>query len=131
MRPTVGSAAGRGVPERSWRDFKKKRLGPWPQPLHVSKNLARSELLAAFLFLGCFLRFFCRLLWLWLRLGFLGFCCGFLFRRSFLGWFSRGLGGSFGRRRRGYRLFLGDEDLFLFGLHDLITAAQLVFLLQP
>jgi hypothetical protein len=31
---------------------KKKRLGPRPKPLHVSKNLARSELLAPFLFLG-------------------------------------------------------------------------------
>src|SRR5580704_15420125 len=119
---TQFGALSAGVPERSWRDFKKKRLGPRPQPLHVSKYLARSELLAPFLFLGWFLRFFCRFLWFWLGLGFFGLCFGFLFRSSFLGRFSRGLGGSFGCRRRCYGLFLGDEDLFLLGLHDLIAA---------
>src|SRR5580704_12529288 len=114
---------------------KKKRLGLRPKPLDVSRNSATRELLAPFLYLGCFRSFFGCFFRFRFGLGFFGLRLGLLFRSSFLGWFSRGLGGSFGgsfgRGRRCYRLFLGDENLFLFGFHDLVTAAQLVFLLQP
>ncbi len=98
---------------------------------------SRCAILALFLLSG-FLRLLFRLsfglgfgLSFCFGLGLLGRRFGLLFGSRLLGRFSRRLGGNFGRRRRCYGLFLGDEDFFFLGLHDLFTAGQLVFLVQP
>src|SRR5580693_3759364 len=91
---------------------------PWPKPSRASKNLETRGALAPLL-LRWFLRF---LFWLGFRL------CFWL---GLFGWLGGRLRSSFGCRCRRYGLFLGDEDLFFLGLHDFITAAQLVFFLQP
>src|SRR6476646_8117371 len=112
--------------------FQKEKAWTMAQAFPFFRNRAEREALAPLLLFGCFLRLlFC--LWLGLGFGFLGFLglwLGLLFGRRFFVRLSRGLGGRSRRRRRHYGLF-GDEDLFLFALHDLITATQLVLLLQP
>src|SRR6266436_2115227 len=102
--------------------FQKEKAWTRPKPFLAVQNPHRRKVLAPLLlasFLGLLLWFcFCLRFWL----GFFGFCRSFLFCRRLLCWFRRRLGRSFGRWLR-HRLLFSDEDLFLFRLHDLLTAA--------